>query len=780
MYFEAEDSALKSAATYEHLTRTPENTVIVGNEIFEEEIFKIEDIPISHIEHCFEYSFNNDADGVIDFTLCLEDESGNKCEKTVSLIKDSVVDIGSVNSSNMDHPILSTSNSNKTVEEALSDPALFVYELNEKKIIYPCWFSFPANTSKPFITDMNGKKYYDSDEWKVTDIVSRFDDENEPLKYNFTQSNDTVKIDGTVTKTLNAGTDTNPIVFKKDPYEDLFISVLITDGAGNIYEHTMNLYKSLDIVQIFYDSNEDQFELTLNKKIAENASPKIYSAVPGDSLNAITSGYTSYDKNKGLAFTKIITINNNKIKPSALTAGTYQINIAGAGKAYLSNPYYIIKDSTGNFSFSKKLEPDNSIILSESHLPSFSVTADTPEHNKAKRNIHILYDDSFNPVSDLTYLINAYHDDIKDSEENVIFKKKSYFTTQTDFELENHLCKWNFKIYVYDDTGNYICTKNSDIKTLDLSFDNIPPKCSENSDQYIHYPEKTVIPDFKIKDIGSELKKEKDKIVIEYFFSNQDYSINTNQIDWDTYSSVKKLLWDGNDLVFNREGTNLSFLYFRTSDIYSNYLETKIKLPELKYIENPQYDYNNNTLTVAGSNIPAISLSNDEISFISNSDYEKLHADYLTKDSDENFFWKPIGDETTISLTNEQFCSFLRIFLFKDNSIISSYLYLYPEYYFSDLTSELQDIVSGIRGVNVFTNQDCFIHTYYITQPDLSLKNNIDYWINNAIELRIQKKNTNFTYHLPENIYTDYKDNYYVNIIHFFNGTTIMTDIKTF
>ena len=112
------------------------------------------------------------------------------------------------------------------------------------------------------------------------------------------------------------------------------------------------------------------------------------------------------------------------------------------------------------------------------------------------------------------------------------------------------------------------------------------------------------------------------------------------------------------------------------------------------------------------------------------------------------------------------------------NNAVSGYVYLYPDKYLSSLDSDFSDIVEGTRGINILTDQPCIVHTYCLPNPDEKLKENAGYWLDNGIELEIQKKNKNFTYVLPESFFDEYAGWYYATIVQFADGTYIMPDVK--
>lgn len=763
--FEVKDSALKSAWISEKLTRTPENTIVSGTEAkitrpFETDLFENKNdagkaIPKEVASYCFEYEFLESADGVIDLSFYVEDVWGNITEKTVNLIKDTLVNVETK------YDIAVNDTRGKTVNEALSDPELSENGLIKKEY----YFEFKAQNT-PFVKDMNGKAYYDSDDWELVSIETWTDEKSEK-----------VILDAQTSKSdriLKVGSETAPVVFKKDPYEDMYISINLTDGAGNIFEHTMNLYKCVDIVQVLYNETDKSFDLILNKKFADNASPIVVSALKDGEKNTVSSSFIRIDKVQGSINVNQLRTENGKQTLAQLTAGTYELYVQGAGKAYLSNPYYVTKTQSGTYSFSKTLT-SSPAALTLNDLPSFTVIADEAKTNAAKRTVHVQYDGDFTERDELNYLVKYWHDDV------------IKWTAQKDFEVENHACDWNFKIYVYDERGNYVCTSDSNTKTLDLSYDNIPPQCDGYN--FINYPDKVLIKNFTISDTGCGLKKENDKILVEYFFSNYDYYNGSMslQINWDDPNLSKKSTFsdEASVITIYSDGSSLMNLYFRIFDNNLNYLDIKIKRALLESLENIETVYENETITMTLSgSIPnktaVITLSENILGIKNSNSYTNIWAEYLTKDEKGNDYWKDV-DSTSLNgtsslfLTDAEINSFLRINL-SSNTSITGYFYLYPKKYLDHLETELCDALAGIRGINIFSDMPYFVHTYYTNQPKENIQNNADYWVNNAIELKIQQKSSNYTYLLPESLWNEYKDTNYISIVHFADGTVIMTE----
>ncbi len=774
VYFEVEDSALKSAKVLEKLVRATSGNKVAGANEYSQAIrgendadifIDDERIPCEKVRYCFEYEFNEVADGVVDFTLCVEDICGNICTKSVNLIKDTVIELANYNSSSIDKPA-KTMNYNITVDEIKMDT-----EFSEDgSLLIPYYFQF-ENAKNSYITDLNGKTYYDYDDWKFDRIETYTDDK--PEKNTFTH---------TYTKTgevLNVGSGTNPVVFKKEPYEDLYISVFLKDKAGNEYEHTMDLYKCLDIVHISYDSVNKTFELFLNKSIAEKATPKVWSAKRGGNKRTISSSYVpTIDKKQGRIVVSGLRLEDSNKTISSIGTGMYEIYIQGAGKAYLSNPYYVTKNANGTFSFSKTLNTV-SVSLTQEDVPSFTVTADAPEINAAKRKVHVAFPEVFTEKAGLTYLVQYSH------EANASYPATNLFTAQKDFEVPAHYCSWKFKIYVYDQNGNCVSTPDSSAKSLDLSDDNVPPEKDSDYEAVKFRPE-LILVQTHFSDNASGLDSGNGKAKAQYFFTNHEYNLDPDdkikdeQIDWNQ-AGVKTTYYNlpDDDIVCYRFNSTLSYLYVRVLDNKLNYIVQKINMPSFESLEQPQVTFENDIITLTSVNGPVISLENKVLSFNS-SKYEVIKVEYLKQNLDGTYFWALAGEDVSVTLNDEQINSFIRMYLYSNsNNAVSGYAYLYSDQYLSSLSSEFSDVIEGTRGINVLTDQPCLVQTYCLANPDEALKDKAEYWLDNALELEVQKKNKSFTYVLPESL-VEYAGSYYTTIVQFADGTYIMTDVKRF
>ena len=108
--------------------------------------------------------------------------------------------------------------------------------------------------------------------------------------------------------------------------------------------------------------------------------------------------------------------------------------------------------------------------------------------------------------------------------------------------------------------------------------------------------------------------------------------------------------------------------------------------------------------------------------------------------------------------------------------------YLADKYYDEDapeVTCLSKNVMEGLNGLSVLCDKSTFAHTLYCSKKlsDGTDESDIALWENKAMETGVMFASTNFTYGKDK-----YKEIpagcYYTTIIHFADGTTIMTDVK--
>ena len=107
--------------------------------------------------------------------------------------------------------------------------------------------------------------------------------------------------------------------------------------------------------------------------------------------------------------------------------------------------------------------------------------------------------------------------------------------------------------------------------------------------------------------------------------------------------------------------------------------------------------------------------------------------------------------------------------------------YVYTPYYLgtSSITCRKKNLAEGANGVSIFCDYPVFAHTMYYPKKLTEGKTakDIAMWENKGAEISLKFENSDFTYG-SEN----YKDipsgYYYTTVVHFADGTTVMSDVK--
>jgi hypothetical protein len=101
-------------------------------------------------------------------------------------------------------------------------------------------------------------------------------------------------------------------------------------------------------------------------------------------------------------------------------------------------------------------------------------------------------------------------------------------------------------------------------------------------------------------------------------------------------------------------------------------------------------------------------------------------------------------------------------------------IYFYPDYYISNLECDLKNISAGLFGYDISADQPCFAHTMYYPYD---LGNTAEAWINRGQETGLIMKKRSFTYSY-DNTNAVPAGYYYTTVVHFADGTVLMTDVK--
>ena len=106
-------------------------------------------------------------------------------------------------------------------------------------------------------------------------------------------------------------------------------------------------------------------------------------------------------------------------------------------------------------------------------------------------------------------------------------------------------------------------------------------------------------------------------------------------------------------------------------------------------------------------------------------------------------------------------------------------LYFYAPYEIAKNTSspivcKLKDLYIGKAGINILADQPCFAHTMYCTR---NLGDSPAAWLDGGLETGLVMEQKSFTYANSKAAGVP-QGNYYTTVVHFADGTVLMTDVK--
>ena len=385
--------------------------------------------------------------------------------------------------------------------------------------------------------------------------------------------------------------------------------------------------------------------------------------------------------------------------------------------------------------------------------------------NTGTRTVHVNFNESFIHNSQLDYFVYS------ESNNNSDYFPITDFTKPVDITVPTTYNNYDFKIVAYNKKGECLQTV---AKTIDLSYDNIAPNVisafpfrviSGKRDIKVH-----------VKDDGIGLDKTH---AVKYYISNQDHLENT--IDWGKESFMPLSLFSTDYYLFEviyYEQKCPQYLYIYVQDKNGN---SSVK--KFYHVTDNIEKYPNVYINDFYFYVDCIELS-----------YGYYHDNGFSSYINNNN-WIPITDliipaaglhpnEFHFSLKDTEESSFLRIQLNRASGSSNHYgctypVYLYPQYLITKdtdnpLICDLKDVFLGQTGINILADQPCFVHTIYCPR---NLGNTAENWLNGGLETGLVMKQKSFTDSF-ENTAGVPEGYYYTTIIHFADGTFLMTDVK--
>ena len=246
---------------------------------------------------------------------------------------------------------------------------------------------------------------------------------------------------------------------------------------------------------------------------------------------------------------------------------------------------------------------------------------------------------------------------------------------------------------------------------------------------------------------------------------------NLENIDWENENDsricelpIAKDDEDNNYWTFDYYYYNqkcLKYCYVLLEDLYGNFREEKVYIPVTKVTSIPKVSYNTSDNSFSCSNL----------------------GDTRTKMFINNDKWSKCSNTTNnLTFSNDELKSFIliqsKISSNGDNTVYKP-LYFYAPYEIaknttSPIVCDLKDLYIGQSGINILADKPCFAHTMYCPQ---NLGNTPADWLEGGFETGLVMKSGSFTYANTKTSGVP-KGYYYTTVVHFADGTTLMTDVK--
>ena len=747
VYFEAEDS--QSGAEYleikEQLIRDTAGQPKQGSVIDKTTnasncIYNLTET--NSFSGCFEYDFRTLEDGVVNLTFKLFDYAGKSVNKSVDFVKDTLCDL--------------------KVTFGHSDIKYLDDAEDKNNILYNVVIKLD-DTKKIYVKDLDGNEYSDT----------------------FLTSNE-MDFSGTVSVTsICYGPDEKNMTLIDLQNQDYCVTV---DGGNNQFKkeyhvpvyvdpHKKSTIKA-DIIDTADNTNTRSFEIQpVSDVLSYEIIPVEISGKSCTRIQVISSKIPPYSRFQAFGLSE----QGEKLLLDDHDGYMVTPNYTYATEEYQSQPdkiYIVVRGSIGEgyvgfntyYGRSLILQKSNGTWvpvsnsteqLTENDIPSFDIQlSEAVPDSSGTRKVRVVYDNSFNFNPDYYYLIKL---------------DNKYYSTN-EFILESRTDLYSFSVVVYNQSGQFIA---SSVKQIDLSYDNIAPELFDfGFGSYIHGGFKGIIgttTHFSDKG-GSGLKQQNGKPILQYLLFNDEGQLPTNKNEWKNNSFVKDANFiSETEFYIECYGNWPKIILLYTEDNNGNYAIDKYTpvfyedgfIPEVTFQDNIFKE------NVYSRYSPA------KHEFIKNNKWEKI-TDTPAYHSDT------IEYTYNLNETNGETLSFIRIipswtgysggtYSYNINNIPT---YFYAPYLMAKdtqnpLVCDLKDICMGQSGLNVLADQPCFVHTMYCPHK---LGNTPEDWLDGGIEIGLVMKQKSFTY-TWDNTSQVPDDYYYAIIVHFADGTVLMSPV---
>ena len=805
IYFEAEDedSGVGGLEVQEQLIRNTTGNVMQGdvynrkNQTAKNNNFFENQTGENNYKACVEYDFNSSEDGVVKLEFVLYDRADNHTNSTrVNLVKDTICQL----------------------EVYLYDPSLKYVEELEDTHNAPYKIELKQKNDKfLYATDIDNNSYYDtfltldSNDYSATVEFLSFEygyDKNN-MNYIDLKNSEYDSIYETSINDPEHANQTLPLYrkqyyvnFNVDPYKDVYTKITIRDLAGNIKEFSNIIPKIVQIYShsvsvendrvywmfIFSDKLEKEwvgvngyyYDSQNQKKPIESIEPNhvsFYLGTPDSILNT-SYYYISVFGTAGANSLKALPKGIYKLSPLSLTLSE---NRQPDFYSYGGNFVTMQQDEEG---WSVVYANDNIGSVSSSDIPSpgdWTVQKDIPELNTGKRTVTAQILDTFVPNPDLSYFIRYEGNSSKGNIPITDFKEPVVFTIPTEYS------DYNFYVDVYNQKNE---SASSEVKTLDLSYDNISPFFDSFDYKNILTSSCTIQTIISDSNQGVGFKQNGEIPLIKYYLSNK---LDLNNIDWKKIEPVNVMK------VFEIFGANnpqrqctfdlLTYEQDLPRYIYL-YTEDKNGNTGVTYIEHHfEFCKIYPVVTVTDADNSEFKIDCSAMRPQTRYGYE-LKANYYLN----NNKWVSLGGSTELGYTQTTVTinktSFIKVQpTVNRGSYGSGSPYggcTYPKYFYQPYEiakakggndaweCKLKDLYLGQAGINILADRPCFAHTMYCPR---NLGNKEEAWLIGGLETGLMMEDSSFTYSY-DNTSGVPAGYYYTTVVHFADGTTLMTPVK--
>lgn len=792
IYFEGEDadSGVGYLEVKEQLIRTTTGSE-TQSEIYDKSTNENSNCFYNRTENnnysgCFEYNFKSTEDGVVRLQLYLTDKAGNIYKKSnnkvdeIDLVKDTACPL----------EVYLYDPTKKYVDE-LEDPHKAPYKIELKQ----------KTNSFIYAKDMDSNSYEDTflttdqnDFSSTVEIVS--------FEYGYDKSNMThLDLQNDDYELEKQGSSPNFTYRKKhyvninvDPYRNVYTKIIIKDLAGNIKECEDVIPKIVEIASCSVDVISENGE----EKVFWNI---VFKETVADKHVAI-NGYYYDAQNTKIELDSFGNIGNNPggffmgnnghlvcpfksfFRQAFYGGGTKSLKDLPNGIYKISSLCFNVNRPTDFYSYGNKFITlnhndngwsvlyDGETSISQNDVPpesDWQVWADSYVLNDGKRTVHVKILEDFIPKPSLNYYIRYE----ENGEKHYI--PISDLSNTVDFFVSTKYCNYDFYVVAFNQKNESV---SSEVKTLDLTYDNVSPEVKSLSFDSIFSSSATL--KLMLEDSGVGLKEENGNYIIKYCLSNKP---DLTDIDWNSiqYEKLSPIVEYNKtyylvDIIFYETGFP-NYIYLYLEDKNGNYkvFSTPVYLEFCKFY--PSINMTDSTFKTFEIDCSSVhpktgyGYSFQNIFYIDKNAWKKLSA------SSQTFY------KATFSTTSE---SFIKVQPRVSQGSLGS-LYggcTYPVYFYNqyeiakakgeEYSCRLKDLYPGQSGINILADKPCFAHTMYCPR---NLGDSPADWLIGGLETGLVMEDSSFTYSY-DNTSKVPAGYYYTTVVHFADGTTLMTDVK--